>query len=122
MAHQTIALPKHLKCRLAILPHHTICFFILSLSEVGVKPKKGKGQILLKYTFYGYDLELLKEVIGILASGQKLPAKNRDHAFSGNFSNYRECHISPDWLLIYEISGRDLILYLTRTGIHSDLF
>ena len=70
----------------------------------------------------GYNLEQLTDIIQFLASGQKLPLKNRDHALSGNFFNCRECHIAPDWLLIYEISEEDLILYLTRTGTHSDLF
>lgn len=70
----------------------------------------------------GYNLDLLTEVIQLLADGQKLPEKNRDHTLSGNFAGCRECHIAPDWLLIYELSGNDLILYLTRTGTHSDLF
>lgn len=70
----------------------------------------------------GYDLCLLTEVINLLASGEPLPERNRDHALSGNFSGCRECHIAPDWLLIYELSGADLLLYLTRTGSHSDLF
>lgn len=70
----------------------------------------------------GYNLNLLTEVIQLLADGQKLPEKNRDHSLSGNFAGCRECHIAPDWLLIYELSDNDLILYLTRTGTHSDLF
>lgn len=70
----------------------------------------------------GYNLDLLTEVIQLLADGQKLPEKNRDHTLSGNFAGCRECHITPDWLLIYELSDNDLILYLTRTGTHSDLF
>ncbi len=70
----------------------------------------------------GYDLSLLKEIIDLLADGKQLPEKNRDHALIGNFGNCRECHITPDWLLIYEISENELILYLTRTGTHSDLF
>lgn len=70
----------------------------------------------------GYDLRLLATVIDRLASGEPLPPKNRDHALTGNFSGCRECHITPDWLLIYELYERDLILYLTRTGTHSDLF
>ena len=70
----------------------------------------------------GYDLRLLATVIDRLASGEPLPQKNRDHALTGNFSGCRECHITPDWLLIYELYERDLILYLTRTGTHSDLF
>lgn len=70
----------------------------------------------------GYNLSLLSEVIKLLATGQTLPEKNRDHALSGNFTGCRECHIAPDWLLIYEIADAELILYLTRTGTHSDLF
>lgn len=70
----------------------------------------------------GYDLDLLKEVINILADGESLPQKNRDHLLSGDYSGCRECHIAPDWLLIYEISDGELYLYLTRTGTHSDLF
>jgi len=70
----------------------------------------------------GYNLNLLTEVIQLLADGQKLPEKNRDHSLSGNFAGCRECHITPDWLLIYELSESDLFLYLTRTGTHSDLF
>ncbi len=70
----------------------------------------------------GYNLDLLTNVIQLLADGQKLPEKNHDHPLSGNFVGCRECHITPDWLLIYELSDGDLILYLTRTGTHSDLF
>lgn len=70
----------------------------------------------------GYDLRLLSKVIEQLANGESLPEKNRDHALSGSFKGCRECHIAPDWLLIYELYERDLILYLTRTGTHSDLF
>lgn len=70
----------------------------------------------------GYDLTLLKEVVEILAGGEPLPERYRDHALSGNFLGCRECHIRPDWLLIYEIEDDELILYLTRTGSHSDLF
>ncbi len=70
----------------------------------------------------GYDLSLLKKVIDILASGEKLPEKYSDHALSGNYVGYRECHITPDWLLIYRIEKGLLILGLTRTGTHSDLF
>lgn len=70
----------------------------------------------------GYDISLLAEVLELLADGKPLPVRNKDHSLSGNFSRCRECHITPDWLLIYEISNGDLILYLTRTGTHSDLF
>ena len=70
----------------------------------------------------GYDLSSLTKVIQILADGKSLPPQNRDHALSGNYAGFRECHIAPDWLLIYEISEDTLFLYLTRTGSHSDLF
>lgn len=70
----------------------------------------------------GYDLALLTDVIKKLASGEELPPKNRDHQLVGDYSGCRECHIAPDWLLVYEIDGAELILYLTRTGTHSDLF
>lgn len=70
----------------------------------------------------GYDMTLISEVIKTLAEGKALAQKYKDHALSGNFSGCRECHITPDWLLIYEIDNGNLILYLTRTGSHSDLF
>lgn len=70
----------------------------------------------------GFDISLLADVIKKLAAGEPLPEKNRDHPLSGNYARCRECHITPDWLLIYEIDGHELILYLTRTGSHSDLF
>lgn len=70
----------------------------------------------------GYNLRLLEEVIETLAAGHALPPKNRDHALTGNYHGCRECHITPDWLLVYEIDNGELMLYLTRTGTHSDLF
>ncbi len=69
----------------------------------------------------GYDLDLLDAVVNTLASRQPLPEKNRDHALTGDYTGFRECHISPDWLLIYRVDGDDLILFLSRTGTHSDL-
>lgn len=66
------------------------------------------------------DMELLKEVIKKLCLEKPLPAKNKDHNLSGNWSGCRECHISPDWLLIYQI-GNGIIVF-ERTGTHSDLF
>lgn len=70
----------------------------------------------------GYDTNLLKEVIDLLADGRQLPEKYCDHSLSGNFTGLRECHILPDWLLVYRIEKERLILALTRTGTHSDLF
>lgn len=69
-----------------------------------------------------YDISLLEQIVESLSHGKRLPARYKDHALSGNYSNCRECHITPDWLLVYEISENELILYLTRTGTHSDLF
>ena len=70
----------------------------------------------------GYDIALLEEVLEILCAEQVLPQKYRDHALTGNFIGHRECHITPDWLLIYKIENHELLLSLTRTGTHSDLF
>lgn len=70
----------------------------------------------------GYDTALLRKVVEILVEGKELPSEYKDHALSGNFKGCRECHISSDWLLIYEISEKELVLYLMRTGTHSDLF
>ena len=70
----------------------------------------------------GYDTSLLETVLVMLANRQALPAEYRDHELAGGYKGCRECHITPDWLLVYEISGENLILYLTRTGTHSDIF
>ena len=70
----------------------------------------------------GYNVRLLEQVITLLAEGQELPASYRDHALTGDYSGCRECHIAPDWLLVYEVVEDELLLYLTRTGTHSDLF
>ena len=70
----------------------------------------------------GYKLKLLDDIVTKLANGEQLPVKNKDHNLSGNYVGKRECHITPDWLLIYEIDQEVLYLYLTRTGTHSDLF
>jgi len=68
----------------------------------------------------GYDISLIAEIIKLLAAGKTLPEKNKDHALSGDWLVYRECHIMPDWLLIYKIDEDILVLTLTRTGTHSD--
>ena len=70
----------------------------------------------------GLDISLLEDIIAKLALGESLPEKNRDHALSGNWNGYRECHILPDWLLIYKLEDNVLILTLARTGTHSNLF
>lgn len=70
----------------------------------------------------GYDISKLEEVLETLIIGNKLPVKYKDHELIGDYKGCRECHITPDWILIYEISEDDLVLCLTRTGTHSDLF
>ncbi|MCG9966799.1 type II toxin-antitoxin system YafQ family toxin [Pelotomaculum terephthalicicum JT] len=70
----------------------------------------------------GYDLRLLTAVIQTLAAGEPLAEKHKDHALSGVWSKHRECYVTPDWLLIYKLEKDILILTLTRTGTHSDLF
>ena len=70
----------------------------------------------------GHNISLLEAVVNKLASGEQLEEKYKDHALTGNYSDFRECHISPDWLLIYQINNKKLILVLSRTGTHSDLF
>lgn len=67
-------------------------------------------------------IELLEEMIAMLAMGETLPDKHKDHALTGNWVGHRECHILPDWLLIYRIEDEVLVLTLARTGTHSDLF
>jgi mRNA interferase YafQ len=68
----------------------------------------------------GKNIDLLKEIIDTLRIPESLPEKNRDHSLSGNYGFARECHIQPDWLLIYRV--KDGVLWLERTGSHSDLF
>ena len=70
----------------------------------------------------GLKIELLEEVISTLSMGEALPDKHKDHVLTGNWAGHRECHILPDWLLIYRIEEEVLVLTLTRTGTHSDLF
>lgn len=68
------------------------------------------------------NLDKLFEVIDILANGGILEGKYRDHELIGNYKGTRDCHIEPDWLLIYEIQNNILVLMLYRPGTHSDLF
>lgn len=69
----------------------------------------------------GCNLDKLTEVINLLAQEKTLGEQYRDHSLSGNYSGFRECHIEPDWLLIYRIDEGALELFLFRTGTHSDL-
>ena len=72
----------------------------------------------------GLDIEQFKEVLNLLQNGSVIPEKYRDHPLqpTKEFRNCRELHIEPDWLLVYKYSNDNIILYLVRTGTHSDLF
>lgn len=67
-------------------------------------------------------MDLLNTAIKMLANGEILPEKYHDHSLSGNWIGHRECHIQPDWLLVYYFEDDVLVLTLARTGTHSDLF
>ncbi|HBD7060820.1 TPA: type II toxin-antitoxin system YafQ family toxin [Legionella pneumophila] len=77
---------------------------------------------LKKIIKQGKDLDLLQEIVEALQRQESLPAKNCDHSLSGNWKGYRECHISPDWLLIYKSEDQLKLLRLARTGSHSEIF
>lgn len=70
----------------------------------------------------GRDLSLLDDIIKKLQKREPLHAKHRDHQLTGNYAKFRECHITPDWLLMYVVDNDRLILVLSRTGTHSELF
>jgi mRNA interferase YafQ len=70
----------------------------------------------------GYDLKLLQNVIDLLQETGNLPVKYKPHKLTGNFKDCWECHIQPDWLLIWKQDNNELILLLLDTGTHSDLF
>lgn len=70
----------------------------------------------------GYDISRLEKIVELLANEVPLPEQFNDHNLSGNYNGFRECHIAPDWLLIYQVNNNELVLVLSRTGSHSDLF
>lgn len=86
--------------------------------EMSTKFKKDYKRAIKR----GYDIKLLQQVVALLAEGKELPQKYKDHSLTGDYVGYRECHITPDWLLVYKVAEELLILALTRTGTHSDLF
>jgi len=87
-----------------------------------VKPTAKFRKDLKRVEKRGYNIDLLTTVIKKLAAGETLDGRYNDHPLKGGYKGCRECHVTPDWLLIYEIADEMLILYLTRTGTHSDLF
>jgi len=70
----------------------------------------------------GLDISLLKSVVDLLSRGELLPEKNRDHELTGDWKGHRECHIQQDWLLVYRMEEDILVLTLSKTGTHSDIF
>lgn len=70
----------------------------------------------------GYDISRLEKIVELLANEVPLSEQFKDHNLSGNYNGFRECHIAPDWLLIYQVNNNELVLVLSRTGSHSDLF
>ena len=77
---------------------------------------------LRRYVKRGLDVLLLKEVVEVLRKGETLPAKYRAHRLSGKYANCWECHIQPDWLLLWEINDCELLLILLDTGSYADIF
>lgn len=69
----------------------------------------------------GYNMDLMNDVVSLLQEGKPLPEKHKDHPLTGNWKGFRDCHITPDWVLVYRIYNDKLLLVLTRTGTHSDL-
>ena len=70
----------------------------------------------------GKDMQKLKDVIEMLCNGQILPEKYRDHRMTGDWQGFKDCHIEPDWLLVYQYINNELVLVLVATGSHSELF
>ena len=70
----------------------------------------------------GLNIKLLQDIIIKIGNGEKLPEENHDHTLTGNWTGHRECHIEPNWLLIYRLEKDILVLSLSRTGTHGDLF
>ena len=91
-------------------------FVITRLKETSL------GRIVCKLSSIKISVTYSADIIDMLRNGKKLPERNRDHALTGEYRGMRECHIAPDWLLIYRIDAGSLILVLSRTGSHSELF
>ena len=90
--------------------------------KLTIKTTKRFDKDLKKLKKRKYNLTLLAQIINKLSDSEILPEKYRDHCLTGNYKRFRECHIQPDWLLIYKIEKNILVLTLSRTGTHSDLF
>lgn len=93
-------------------------------TKYGVVTSNKFNKQLKKVIKQGKDIQKLSSVVKKLANGEKLESKYRDHALNDTkyYRNCRECHIEPDWLLVYKYNDDEIILYLVETGSHSDLF
>jgi mRNA interferase YafQ len=87
-----------------------------------IRYTKDMKQDLKRILKRGKDISKLKNVLNLLANECELPKKYRNHKLAGNYAGHFECHIEPDWLLIYKIINDEMILIATATGSHSDLF
>lgn len=90
--------------------------------KYAIKPSKRFEKDLKRCEKRGYDMRLIKEVITLLAETGSLPATYRPHKLSGDYAGCWECHIKPDGLLLWEQYDNELVLLLTSTGSHSDIF
>ena len=77
---------------------------------------------LKKCKLQNKDVQKLQVILELLTAGKALPVSNRDHNLTGNYVSHRECHIEPDWLLIYRVNEEEKLIELVRTGSHSELF
>lgn len=96
----------------------------VKIQKYAIRTSNKFDKQLRKMAKQGKDISRIIDVINSLANGEKLNKKYYDHILIDNkyFSNCRECHIGPDWILIYKYSHNELVLYLISTGSHSDLF
>ena len=89
--------------------------------KYGIRKTTRYKKSLKKMLRRGKDIKKISAVVLALAMGETLPPQNHDHALTGDFAGFRDCHIENDWVLIYKIQADTLILTLTDTGTHSDL-
>ena len=90
--------------------------------KYAIKPSKCFVKDLKRCEKRGYDMRLIKEAMGLLAETGTLPATYHPHKLSGDYVGCWECHIKPDWLLVWEQNDTELVLLMTNTGTHSDIF
>lgn len=92
------------------------------MTKYEIKPTRRFQKDIKLMQKQGFVIQRLHQIVSLLADGLPLPESCRDHSLSGNWAGYHECHVQPDWLLVYHLEQDLLVLVLTRTGTHSDLF